>query len=245
VTCRSGGIGFPLHFTEDTAEIELGDFYQFEPTIDGPVRVGGGTLAWENWSYFAMRQNQFGINFDFLKDYVCEFPGMNFGRIDAFQFSFDWVDPMISGIASMTYYDNNNLAGVSVDGIGDTVASSPLNLWSQISGSYGSVLRLVELGDEVIGSYENFYKDDSTEDFLDTGDQKSFGDAGYKVVFTTGQVEYGQLDVSMLEYFLDPNQPGLGNNFLSYRDNPLQVQVSIQNYQTVLYFPLLLSWSIN
>jgi hypothetical protein len=243
VTCRSGGVGFPLYFTEDTVEIELGDFYQFEPTIDGPVRVGGGTLTWENWSYFAMRQNQFGINFDFLKDYVCEFPGTNFGRIDAFQFSFDWVDPSMTRNPSMFYFDSNNLDGVPVDGVNDSIAISPVNLWSQISGNYGSVLRLVEFGDGVIGSYENYYKDDSTEDVLDTGDQQSFGDAGYKVVFTPGQTEYGQLDVSMNEYFLDPYQPGLGANYLTFRENPLQVQVSSQYFQAVMYFPLIMTWS--
>jgi hypothetical protein len=95
----------------------------------------------------------------------------------------------------------------------------------------------------VIGSYENYYKDDSTQDGIDTGDQQSFGDAGYKVVFTPGQPEYGQLDVSMHEYFLDPNQPGLGESYLAYRENPLQVQVSSQYFQAVINFPLIMTWS--
>lgn len=239
VTCRSGGVGFPFYFTEDTVEIDLEEFYQFEPTIDGPVRVGGGALNWENWSYFALRQNQFGINFDFLTDYVCEFPGLNFGRIDAFQFSFDWVNPENSGMASMTYFDSNLPSGLPVDGIPDQVPTYPLNLWSQISGSYGSVLRLVEFGDGVIGSYENYYKDDSSVDFLDTGDQLSFGDAGFKVIFSPDQTEYGQLDIFMNEYFLGPNQPGLGETYLAYKDYPLQINISSQDYIAVLYFPFI------
>jgi hypothetical protein len=247
VVCRAGGVPVPITLNEDAFEGEMEDFFIFEPTIDGPVRVGGSTLGWINWSYYSMRFNQFGLNFDYLTGLVCETGLLNFGRFDGFRFLFDWIDPDASGMSPMTYYDSNKTSGSPIDGSDDFVSTSPLTKWTQVSGNLGSVVRLTDLGDGVVGAYLNYYKDDSATDYEDTGDWQSYGDSGFEILFEQGQTEYGQLDVEMVEYFLDPNQPKIGDTYLGCKENPLDeddMVISSQEYEVVYFFPLVISSNI-
>ena len=242
VRCRLGGVGpFIIDVNEDYIEAIFVDFYNFEPNFDGPVRVGGGSLSWKNWSYPAMRTSQFGINFDFLSTQVCEFQFVNFGRFEEFRFSFDWLDPLTSTMRN--YYDSNHSTAVDIDGSPDLLAVSPLKTWSQVSGDYGSVVRLTNLSQNAIGEYQNYYKDDSSIDYDDTGDQMSYGDSGFLIEFAKppepAQNEYGTLEVDMVEFFLGPNSPNVGQSYLDYKENPFQVLVTSQEFYLEIFFPMI------
>lgn len=242
VRCRLvGGIPLIIDINENYIEAIFIDFYNFEPNIDGPVRVGGGSLTWKNWSYPAMRTSQYGINFDFLATQACEFSGVNFGRFEEFRFSFDWLDPLTSTMRN--YYDSNHSTAVDIDGSPELLAVSPLKTWSQVSGDYGSVVRLTNLSQNAIGEYQNYYKDDSSFDFYDTGDQMSFGDSGFLIEFAKPpekkQKEYGTLEVDMVEFFLGPNSPNVGQSYLENKENPFQVLATSQEFYTEIFFPMI------
>jgi hypothetical protein len=59
----------------------------------------------------------------------------------------------------------------------------------------------------------------------DTGDQRSYGDAGVVADDLSGLVV-----VDMLAYVLDPLQPNVGQQFLAYYDEPLDVTAIRQHY---------------
>ena len=61
------------------------------------------------------------------------------------------------------------------------------------------------------GMIENYYKDDSTIDENDTGDQRSFADAGIKIDNPTGTAS-----IRFLEFILDPDQPRVGGTYRNY-----------------------------
>jgi hypothetical protein len=237
--CRNSGVEIPFSYTEELPE-EIMDLIVLEPDIDGPVRVGGGSSGRKNWSYHSMRENQYGIDFDALSEVVCFLPFQNFGHFSSFRVSNDWLNPVDSGMGPMSYFDSNTGAGLPVDGMIDDVPISPVNAWSQVSGSYGSVVRITDISENIIGTVENYYKDNSATDNSDTGDQQSFGDAGFKVVFNPPQPEYGQLEVEAAEFYLAPLQPNLGFTYEGYLDNPLQINISSQDYSSVLYLPLVI-----
>jgi len=246
LTCRIFGLGgIPFTLNEDFVEgmfeefQDLVDFFEFSPRIDGPVRVGGGSLGWTNWAYPSMRQSQFGVDFDTLATQICEIPGVNFGRFDEFRFSLDWVDPITSGMTM--YFDSSHPSGAAIDGVDDTLPVTPTVSWSQVSGNFGSVIRLTNLGLNLIGEYQNYYKDNSVIDLFDTGDKQSFGDAGFRLEFDdTQQNEYGTLEVNTHDYFLGPNSPNVGETYLSYKENPFLVAAASQDFYTELYLPLIL-----
>jgi hypothetical protein len=239
VTCKTGGTPVPILISEEFGEVEFPDFFEFEPDIDGPVRVGGGIFSRSNWYYQAMRQNQFSIDFEVLKGIVCELPYLNFDHINAFRYSFDWLNPVDTGMSPMTYYDNNKPSGVVINGVSDSVPKTPVNTWSQASGNLGSLVRVTDI-DIFDATIENYYLDTTSDPGDDTGDFQSFGDSGYNVKFRPEAIEYGQLDVFSLEFILPPNQPNIGGTYVNYKQNPLQVILTSQEFTATYYFPLIL-----
>jgi hypothetical protein len=239
VTCKTGGNPVPILISEEFGEVEFPDFLELEADIDGPVRVGGGILGRSNWYYHAMRQNQFSIDFEVLKGIVCEIPYLNFDHINAFRYSFDWLNPVDTGMSPMIYYDNNKPSGVAINGVSDSVPKAPVNTWSQASGNLGSVVRVTDI-DIFDATIENYYLDTTSDPGDDTGDFQSFGDSGYNVKFRPEAIEYGQLDIFTLEFILPPNQPNVGATYVNYKQNPLQVILTSQEFSTTYYFPLIL-----
>jgi hypothetical protein len=237
--CRFSGNDFPFLYNEEMVPSELENFFQLSPEVYGPVRVGGGTQSYNNWFYHSLQIGEFSINFDYLKELICEIPGFNFGRFDSFRFSFDWLDPTENGMAPMVYYDANMTGGAAVDGVSEWVPISPLSSWMQVSGSHGSVVRATDISNNIIGSVENYYRDDLEADPFDTGDQQSFGDSGFVAVFSPDQTEYGQLEVKMTVYFLGPNLPNIGDTYSGYTNHPLQVEANSQEFLMAQYFPVL------
>jgi hypothetical protein len=95
------------------------------------------------------------------------------------------LNPVMNG---STYFDSNTTTAL-INGITDTVSAMPQVDWYQVisnTGPGGFVLTVPSINPGG-GSVSNYYKDNSVNDASDTGDQKSFGDAGL-IINNPGQV---------------------------------------------------------
>jgi PKD repeat protein len=139
------------------------------------------------------------------------------------QISNDWLDPVATGMAPAIYFDDNTPAGVPIDGQDDSVASTPLNAWTQTSGGLGSVVQVQQVS-TTGGAIENYYSDNATPfEPEPTGDGLRYGDAGFRVTNPTGEVS-----LDSANYILPSGQPNVGETYRAYNDNPLQAEVTAQ-----------------
>jgi hypothetical protein len=241
VVCRSYGKDYPFYFNEVSLALNGEDLLDIDPSIDGPVRAGGGSQSLSNWFYDSMHINIINIDFNALDDVVCEWSFNNFGYIESFRFSLDWLNPTDTGMEPMMYYDSNTEDGEPIDGSPESISITPINTWTQASGSLGSIVRVADFGPYITGTTMNYYKDDDSEDLFDTGDYMSFGDSGVMVEWPpdTPKDEYGSLWVDMTSYILGPDQPNLGETYEEFPDNPLEVTVDRQDFIAILYLPMI------
>lgn len=230
-TCYIYGIPVPVTLTEE----DLAGALDYAPDIDGPVRVGGGSTDGSSWAYHSLYRSYFTMN---MSDLTPPAPCTAI-TINQIRLSSDWLDPTATGMDPATYYDNNSGAGAAIDGSPDSVPSTPVSTWKQVSGGQGSIVQVVDV---TIGGGQlaNYYKDDETIDPDDTGDGQSFGDAGVVVNNPAGQVS-----AETLNFFLDPAQPNLGSIYQSYYANPLEFVTTAQSYEPryYVYIPLLVQVS--
>jgi hypothetical protein len=199
------------------------------PEIDGPVRVGGGNPESIFWAYPSIFEIQTEFDFGGISVPFCLL-GINLNWL---KFSFDMLDPVNSGMSPAIYYDSNLINGFAVDGVPDSVPSTPLNSWNQVSGADGSMVQVIDVSVGG-GTIENYYKDDSTIDGGDTGDQQSFADAGIKIDNPTGTAS-----IRFLEFILDPDQPRIGGTYRNYFENPLIISIQEQTIKSV-YLPVVI-----
>jgi hypothetical protein len=91
---------------------------------------------------------------------------------------FDY-SPAASG---MTYYNDINTSGVTVDGNPDSVALGSIH-WEMVSGAQGSLFMTSLLSTNIAGlTYTSYYLDDSTPDVTQcTGDAFAYGSSGVRV----------------------------------------------------------------
>ena len=226
-TCYVYGFPVPLLLTEE----DLAGYADYTPGIDGPVRAGGGSTDGSSWAYHSLYRSNFTVDIgDLTPPPLCTTLTINHVRLSS-----DWLDPATTGMAPTTYYDNNTGAGVAIDGSPDSVPSTPVATWKQVSGGQGSIVQVVDVTVGA-GQLSNYYKDDQTVDPDDTGDGRSFGDAGFVVDDPAGQVR-----AETLTFFLDPEQPNLGLTYQGYYVNPLEIVVTAQSYGSLyyVYIPLL------
>jgi hypothetical protein len=151
-------------------------------------------------------------------------------QIDYLRLSLDW-NAQASG---MLYYDANNPAGVTIDGVTDAVTTSPHSRWNQITSITGTVVNVSQVPSGLGGTQSTYYKDDDGIDSKDTGDQRSYGDAGFQVQ----DPNPGTHTVTGYSYFLTGTTSNVGELFTAYFDNPLQVSVEV-------YIPPPPVWYIN
>jgi len=207
------------------------------PTVDGAVRVGGGTAGGGLWAYQSYFQIKTGLNVTVIYPDQCQF-GLYF---DWIRFTIDLSDTLATGFSPATYYDSDYLIGVPVDGNDDPqIGTNPVD-WTQISGSYGSMVQLRDMYVEN-GTLENYYVDDSGGVPNDTGDGQSFGDSGVYVYNPAGHLS-GYVSIDMQQIILDPSLGPVGATYLGYRQNPLTVTISGQAYldSYIVFLPLVLS----
>lgn len=122
-----------------------------------------------------------------------------------------------------TYYNENVPAGVTIDGTPDSVPGGLSHAWRQVSLDDGTMVQVID-PDNPGGTLSHYYKDDSTIDPDDTGDQQSYGDSGLKVTNPTVKV----LTVHSVQYILAGRQGNRGEEFYQNFHNPLQVSTRLQ-----------------
>lgn len=126
-------------------------------------------------------------------------------------------------MVGMVFYDANNPAGATIDGITDTITISPPTRWTQVASVAGSVVNVSKIPAGLGGTQSTYYKDDSTVDSDDTGDQRSYGDAGLQV----DDPNAGTYTILGHVYFLTGTTANVGATYLDYYDNPLQASVAV------------------
>ena len=224
---------FPLTITEESlaglapATITL-------PAV-GPVRAvtNDGDL---NAAFYGSRID-FDVTFD-LSDLGAFLP-------DFIRTSFDWNNPITTGIT--TYYDSNTAGGVTIDGIMDTVSATPPSTWFQVNGGAagpGGVVMAIPTVNPGSGTstVSNYYKDNGAIDPNDTGDQRSYGDAGL-LINNPGAI----ISFTLVAYVLPPGAAtNVGATYFDRASNPLAATAAEQCFTLSgtdclrVYLPLLM-----
>jgi pimeloyl-ACP methyl ester carboxylesterase len=138
---------------------------------------------------------------------------------------------------SSTFYNAGTPAGVSVDGIPDSVPAEPLSPWWQLSGATGTVVQVSDTS-QTGGNPTNYYRDEADRPEPNpTGDGKSYGDSGIRVDSPAPTVSY----LNLL-YVLPSEQPGaVGAQLALHAVHPLHVvAVAPTTLHHQVYLPLLM-----
>ncbi len=215
VTCWIGPNPTQDTYSEQGNEIA----WDVTPTVDGRVRVGGGNASDSQWSYGSFFESRTVVDLDDIDAGPCDEIEIHWLRITS-----DWRDPVASGMAPAIYYDTNTPAGVAIDGSPDTVATTPVNAWKQISGAHGTLVEVQEIEIDT-GAIANYYADDDTEfePYPPTGDGLQFGDSGFLVSNPSGVLSFADAT-----FILPAGQPNVGATYRSYYENPLQTGFTAQ-----------------
>ncbi|MBS1251067.1 MAG: hypothetical protein MAG451_00096 [Anaerolineales bacterium] len=161
----------------------------FAPVKDGPVRLIRGERG--GFAYGALFQERNEVDLSDLS-----IPG---ARIERVRFSWDFNAEVLDvatptattsleaslggGVATptlTTYLDANLSEPVIIDGQPDEVPAEPVPAWRQVSHATGTIVFVADLS-SLGGTQRNYYKDDGSLDSGDTGDGRSYGDAGFEV----------------------------------------------------------------
>jgi hypothetical protein len=96
------------------------------------------------------------------------------GIMDYFDYS-----PAASG---MTYYNDLNVAGATVDGVPDAILAGPL-AWEMVTGAQGTLVMTYTVETDIPAfAYTSYYSDDSTPSTTQcTGDAFQYGASGFQV----------------------------------------------------------------
>ena len=143
------------------------------------------------------------------------------GGASSIRFSADF-SPAASG---STYYNAVVPAGVTVDGITDTVPAEPLSPWWQLSTSDGTMIQVADTT-SIGGTQYNYYVDNSEWDWLDTGDHMHYGDTGVYIADPNKSFTY-----RFSIYFLPGSQPNVGEAYAAYFSHPLSVTAQLQRLE--------------
>jgi hypothetical protein len=151
--------------SEDTFDSAEGAFIA---NVVGPLRAIRSFIGANSGPYTERTQ----IFYDQREDIVTDL------RVHSIPSIMDFWDysPAASG---MTYTNDRNLGGVTVDGSPDTVASGT-PLWEKVDGAQGAVTHVERLVTNVSGlSATNYYYDQATNPVTQcTGDAYSYGASG-------------------------------------------------------------------
>lgn len=193
--------------------------------VVGPVRgVAGG-----DGSDGALSVSIYGARLDFDVAFdlsVIPIP------VQELRTSLDLNDPAETSVTS--YFDSNGSAA-TIDGMPDTVPTTPRLTWYQASGTAGGMV--VAIPTLVTnGTVSNYYLDDGTIDPADTGDQRSYADTGLHLANPSGVIQF-----QLVTGILPPGTVGnVGASFYERVTNPLTVNTTLQIFgQAGLYLPIM------
>ena len=208
----------PVTLTEEDIPGLLGTPVTVTLPVVGQVRAVGGDG--NNSFAFYGRRSDLHATFD-LDSIQLPIPGTTFEELRT---SFDLNDPSTTGMTPTLYYDSNTPAGVVVDGHMDTISSTPLISWYEISGLSGGFVAIANASAET-GTLTNYYADENTPNPNDTGDGLSFADSGAHIANPGGV-----FTVTQAFYITSPGAGSQGTLVKEWYDNPLQVIVVEQSF---------------
>jgi hypothetical protein len=213
---------FPnLTVTESDLVTIFGLSGRITPSITGAVRMlDSGTTAG-----FTLYAGQMAARIRFDPASI-QLP-LQGAVLDSIRVSLDWNDPSVTGFAPATYYDSNTPDGVPIDGVPDIVANLPPLTWYEVTGSYGTLVMDVAVkagNDELM----TFYLDNSTLNSQDTGDGRSFGNAGLQDN-RTGEVMHA-LALTQTAYILPSGVGNVGDTVAKWAHTPLEVNSTVETW---------------
>lgn len=177
---------------------------------DGPVRVivralGGRLVTVEQalLAYGSMASSTISLHIRFFRGSV--------------RFSTDFNENATGAI----YYSAVVTGGISVDGVTDTVAATPLSPWWQLSTSDGTLIQVADTT-SIGGTQSNYYVDSSEWDGSDTGDRRHYGDTGVSIDDSNRSFTY-----LFNIYFLPDVQPNIGATYEALFTHPLSTTASL------------------
>jgi RNA polymerase subunit RPABC4/transcription elongation factor Spt4 len=138
--------------------------------------------------------------------------------------STDWVQitlDFLSTVTPITYYDSNSNV-LTIDGSPETPGVTTTPSWYEVTGSHGTLVAVGNFSD-LIGTSTLYYLDDSSS--MDSP-EFDFGEHGNLGLSATNPPQSSTLDFSY--YFLASNQQNLGQDYLNYTQNPLDITTTSQ-----------------
>lgn len=187
--------------------------------IVGPVRAVGGNET-QGFAFYGSRAD-FSLALDLSDVDLAPFTVLHF---DFIRVSLDWNDPAGSGL-SPAVYDNSNGVQVAIDGLPDNVPTTPSANWVQVSGAAGGLVTVGEI-DPANGSLQNYYLDQATPDPNDKGDNRSYGDAGFRLDDPEGLIA-----VNQVLYVLPGSSGNVGQLYQNLAANPILAEVMLEVYE--------------
>lgn len=186
--------------------------------VVGPVRaVGGGDLQ-----YFAFYPSRLDMAASVpLTDIISSSIRIHF---DFVRVSLDLNDPAATGMGPTTYYNSGLPGGVAVDGVADSVPSAVPD-WYETAGAIGGLVTVQDV-DPGNGLLSNYYKDNSAVDPNDTGDGRSYGDAGLAIDAPNGSTSIGLVTIAQTSYILPGGSGNVGELYEARTETPLVVETA-------------------
>lgn len=157
----------------------------FVANVDGPVRAIRSFIG-SNSAQYTERRHIFYDRRQEVTVFLRGHPGAD--APDAVQ---DYSDAAIG----MTYRNDRNRTGVTIDGIPDAVAAGSVR-WEQVQGRQGTytVVQASTVTDPDL-TVTSFYADDATPDFVQcTGDAKALGTSGVALTGPIGNTDPTRVD---------------------------------------------------
>ncbi len=178
--------------------------------VDGPVRVikktGSGSDDTLLFYYKSLTRTDSSIDLPANTDYIILY------------------SDYLSSAVPMTYYDENNGGGVTIDGIDDpAIVKNPLPLWQEATGPKGSVVTVTDPTSVTAGSKLLYWKDDSTYDDGTGSEQPgAYGNGGVQL---NNPAEQTAVILSKM-FILPANQGNVGSTYGDYYNNPLNIDIT-------------------
>ncbi|ODS35688.1 MAG: hypothetical protein A7315_05310 [Candidatus Altiarchaeales archaeon WOR_SM1_79] len=140
--------------------------------------------------------------------------------------SSDWVRisfDFLSSSSPMTYYDSNNNYLI-IDGELDTLGSTAVPTWTEITGTHATIITLGNFSK--LGGTQSLYYNDNFNS--DDGPESDYGEYGNNGMFATDSPD-GISNVYFSIYFLSAYKENIGTIYANYGNNPLETNISAQS----------------
>jgi hypothetical protein len=102
--------------------------------------------------------------------------------------------------------------------------------WYETAGALGGLVTVLAV-DPGNGLSSNYYRDDSAVDPEDTGDGRSYGDAGLQIAAPNGSTSIGLVTIAQTSYILPGGSGNVGESYEARVETPLLVATAEQLFE--------------